>query len=127
MKAPQFALILAGVLLNAIAQLLLKAGAGTLAGVELRAGNALLIATRMLSSMPIIAGLACYVLSVVVWILALARVEVSVAYPMLSIGYVVNAVAAWWLFGENLSGARLAGIGVILVGVWLVARTSGGS
>jgi multidrug transporter EmrE-like cation transporter len=127
MKAPQFALILAGVLLNATAQLLLKAGAGTLAGVELRAGNALLIATRMLSSMPIIAGLACYVLSVVVWILALARVEVSVAYPMLSIGYVVNAVAAWWLFGENLSGARLAGIGVILVGVWLVARTSGGS
>jgi multidrug transporter EmrE-like cation transporter len=116
MKAPQFALILAGVLLNATAQLLLKAGAGTL-----------LIATRMLSSMPIIAGLACYVLSVVVWILALARVEVSVAYPMLSIGYVVNAVAAWWLFGENLSGARLAGIGVILVGVWLVARTSGGS
>jgi len=127
MKAPQFALILAGVLLNATAQLLLKAGAGTLAGVELRADNALLIATRMLSSMPIIAGLACYVLSVVVWILALARVEVSVAYPMLSIGYVVNAVAAWWLFGESLSGARLAGIGVILVGVWLVARTSGGS
>ena len=127
MKAPQFGLILAGVLLNATAQLLLKAGAGTLAGVELRAGNALLIATRMLNSMPIIAGLACYVLSVVVWILALARVEVSVAYPMLSIGYVVNAVAAWWLFGENLSGARLAGIGVILVGVWLVARTSGGS
>ena len=127
MKAPQFALILAGVLLNATAQLLLKAGAGTLAGVELRASNALLIATRMLNSMPIIAGLACYVLSVVVWILALARVEVSVAYPMLSIGYVVNAVAAWWLFGESLSGARLAGIGVILVGVWLVARTSGGS
>lgn len=127
MKGPQFALILAGVLLNAIAQLLLKAGSGTLAGVELRAANALVIAGRLLTSMPIIAGLACYVLSVVVWILALSRVEVSVAYPMLSIGYVVNALAAWWLFGENLSGARLAGIGVILVGVWLVARTSGGT
>jgi multidrug transporter EmrE-like cation transporter len=127
MKGPQLALILTGVLLNAIAQLLLKAGAGSLAGIELRAGNAVLIATRLLSSMPILAGLACYVLSVVVWILALARVEVSVAYPMLSVGYVVNALAAWWLFGENLSGARLAGIGVILLGVWLVARTSGGS
>ena len=57
-----------------------------------------------------------------VWILALSRVEVSVAYPMLSVGYVVNALAAWWLFGENLSGARLAGIGVIMLGVWLVAR-----
>lgn len=125
MKGPQLALILTGVLLNAIAQLLLKAGAGSLAGVELRASNALLIAGRLLTSMPILAGLTCYVLSVVVWILALARVEVSVAYPMLSIGYVVNALAAWWLFGENLSGARLAGIGVILLGVWLVARTSG--
>ncbi len=127
MKGAQLALILTGVLLNAIAQLLLKAGAGSLAGVELRAGNALLIATRLLSSMPILAGLTCYVLSVVVWILALTRVEVSVAYPMLSLGYVVNALAAWWLFGENLSGARLAGIGVILLGVWLVARTSGGT
>jgi multidrug transporter EmrE-like cation transporter len=127
MKGAQLALILTGVLLNAIAQLLLKAGSGSLAGIDLRAGNAVLIATRLLSSVPILAGLGCYVLSVVVWILALARVEVSVAYPMLSLGYVVNALAAWWLFGESLSGARLAGIGVILLGVWLVARTSGGT
>jgi len=127
MKAPQLALVLSGVLLNAIAQLLLKAGAGSLAGLELRPATALLIASRLVVSVPNIAGLACYALSVVLWILALVRVEVSVAYPMLSLGYVVNAVAAWWLFGENLSGARLAGIGVILVGVWLVARSSSGS
>jgi multidrug transporter EmrE-like cation transporter len=127
MKGPQLALVLTGVLLNAIAQLLLKAGAGTLADVELRAGNAMAIAGRLAFNVPIIAGLFCYALSVVVWILALARVEVSVAYPMLSLGYVVNALAAWWLFGETLSGARLAGIGIILVGVWLVARSSSGS
>ena len=127
MKGPQFALVLTGVLLNAIAQLLLKAGAGSLANVELRPSNAALIASRVIFNVPIIAGLGCYVLSVVVWILALARVEVSVAYPMLSLGYVVNALAAWWLFNESLSGARLAGIGIILVGVWLVARSSSGS
>jgi len=127
MKGPQLALVLSGVLLNAIAQLLLKAGAGSLANLEFRASNALAIAGRLVYNPPIIAGIACYALSVVVWILALARVEVSVAYPMLSVGYVVNAVAAWWLFGENLSGARIAGIGIILVGVWLVARSSGGS
>ena len=127
MKGPQLALVLTGVLLNAIAQLLLKAGAGSLANVELRVSNAAAIAGRLIFNVPIIAGLGCYVLSVVVWILALARVEVSVAYPMLSLGYVVNALAAWWLFNESLSGARLAGIGIILVGVWLVARSSGGS
>ena len=125
MKGPQLALVLTGVLLNAVAQLLLKAGAGSLAGIELRAGNALAIAGRLVLNPPIIGGLLCYAISVVVWILALSRVEVSVAYPMLSVGYVVNAFAAWWLFGENLSAARLAGIGIILVGVWLVARSSG--
>jgi multidrug transporter EmrE-like cation transporter len=42
---------------------------------------------------------------------------------MLSIGYVVNALAAWLLFAEALTPARMAGIGVIIAGVWLVARS----
>lgn len=125
MMGSQLALVLTGVLLNAVAQLLLKAGAGALADVELRVGNAALIAGRLVLNPPIIAGLFCYAISVVVWILALARVEVSVAYPMLSVGYVLNALAAWWLFGENLSATRIAGIGIILIGVWLVARSAG--
>jgi multidrug transporter EmrE-like cation transporter len=48
---------------------------------------------------------------------------VSIAYPMLSVGYIVTAVAAWYLFGENLSASRIAGIAVIIVGVALVARS----
>ena len=62
-------------------------------------------------------------ISVVVWIMALSRVEVSIAYPMLSIGYVVNAVAAYLLFGEAVGVQRLVGIGVIIVGVYIVARS----
>jgi multidrug transporter EmrE-like cation transporter len=50
-------------------------------------------------------------------------VQVSIAYPMLSIGYVLNAVAAWYLFGESVSPMRLAGIGIIVVGVYIVARS----
>jgi multidrug transporter EmrE-like cation transporter len=52
----------------------------------------------------------------------LSRTPVSVAYPMLSIGYIVNALAAWYLFAEVLTLTRLAGIGVIIVGVVLVTR-----
>jgi multidrug transporter EmrE-like cation transporter len=59
----------------------------------------------------------------VVWIVALSRVDVSVAYPMLSIGYVVNALLAMWLFGEAVSLQRWIGIGVILIGVTIVARS----
>jgi multidrug transporter EmrE-like cation transporter len=71
----------------------------------------------------ILGGLACYAISVVVWVVALSRVPVSIAYPMLSIGYVVNAIAAWQLLGESLPPLRLAGVGVIILGVFMVARS----
>jgi multidrug transporter EmrE-like cation transporter len=122
MRGADFALILTGVLLNAVAQLLLKAGARAFVGLEFSVANLWPYAERALS-VPIVVALLCYAASVVVWTLALVRVDVSVAYPMLSIGYVVNALMAWWLFGEQLTGARIAGIGVIIVGVWLVSRS----
>jgi multidrug transporter EmrE-like cation transporter len=71
----------------------------------------------------VLGGLGCYVISVLIWIMALSRVEVSIAYPMLSIGYVVNALAAWYLFGEAVTAQRMVGIGTIIVGVFLVARS----
>ena len=110
-------------LLNAGAQLLLKAGVKPLGALASTASTLLPTIGRVLTQWPILAGLACYVLSVGVWLVALSRVEVSVAYPMLSLGYVVNALAAWWLFGEALGPARCAGIALILLGVFVVART----
>ena len=106
-----FSLLLCGVLLNAGAQLLLKAGT-----------NAMPLGPALAFEPHILGGLACYVVSVVVWVVALSKVPVSIAYPMLSIGYIVNAFAAWYLFGEALSPMKLAGIGVIVLGVFMVAR-----
>lgn len=118
-----FMLVLAGVLLNAAAQLLLKAGTNAIGAFAFTAGNLVPVGIKVASNPFIVSGLGCYAVSVVVWILALSRVEVSLAYPMLSIGYVVNAVAAWYLFGEALSAQRMIGIGTIIVGVFLVARS----
>ncbi|HET7524872.1 MAG TPA: EamA family transporter [Burkholderiaceae bacterium] len=117
------ALIVTGVLLNAAAQLLLKVGVTPLGPLSVGLDNALPTALRVLSQWPVLGGLACYVVSVGVWIVGLSRVDVSVAYPMLSLGYVVNAVAAWWLLGEAVGAMRSAGVFLILCGVWLVARS----
>ncbi|MEJ2769553.1 SMR family transporter, partial [Mycetohabitans sp. B46] len=114
---------LSGVLLNTGAQLLLKAGVNAVGHFEFSAANIVPVSVRLATQWPIIGGLACYVVSVVVWILGLSRVEVSVAYPMLSLGYAVNAVAAWYLFGEVMSVQRLVGIGIILLGVVVLARS----
>lgn len=123
MNALSFSLVLLGVLLNAVAQLLLKAGTNSIGHFEFSMANALPVGVRMATQPHILAGVLCYVVSLVVWIMALSRVEVSVAYPMLSIGYVVNAAAAYFLFGEAVTLQRLLGIGVIIVGVYIVARS----
>lgn len=115
--------ILAGVTLNAGAQLLLKAGVNAVGHFDFTRANIVPIGLKLATQVPIIGGLACYVISVGVWIVGLSRVDVSVAYPMLSLGYVVNAFAAWYLFGEALSLHRLAGIAIILVGVVVLARS----
>jgi multidrug transporter EmrE-like cation transporter len=118
-----FSLVLAGVLLNATAQLLLKAGTNRVGEFAYSIANLVPIGSKLALSPYIAGGLACYVVSVVVWILALSRVPVSVAYPMLSIGYVVNALAAWALFGESLGAQKMVGIAFIIAGVFLVARS----
>lgn len=124
MNPASFALILAGVFLNAVAQLLLKAGVNNVGTFAYSAENIVPIGLKLATQWPIIGGLTCYVISVVVWILGLSRVDVSIAYPMLSLGYVLNAFGAWWLFGESMTLQRVAGIGIIIVGVYVLARSS---
>ena len=123
MNALSFSLVMTGVLLNAAAQLLLKSGTNAVGAFEFSARNVIPVGWKIATQPYILFGIGCYVISVVVWILALSRAEVSVAYPMLSIGYVVNAIAAWYLFGEAVTPLRLAGIGIIVLGVFIVARS----
>ncbi|WP_409021168.1 EamA family transporter [Caballeronia sp. LZ032] len=122
MNLISFICIIIGVSLNACAQLLLKAGVNAVGHFDFTPANIVPVGLKIATQLPIIGGLSCYVLSVVVWIVGLSRVDVSIAYPMLSLGYVVNAFAAWYLFGEVLSMQRLIGIGIILVGVVVLAR-----
>ncbi|MBS0325382.1 MAG: EamA family transporter [Proteobacteria bacterium] len=123
MSAAAFMFLVAGVLLNAAAQLLLKAGTNHLGVLTLTADNWVRTFTRMATEAHFIGGAALYAVSLVVWILGLSRVPVSIAYPMLSLGYIVNAVAAHYLLGEAVTLQRWLGIGVIVAGVWLVARS----
>ena len=123
MSAVTFALLMTGVLLNAAAQLLLKAGTNAVGRFEFTAANILPVGMKLALEPHIAGGLACYVVSVAVWIVGLSRVPVSIAYPMLSVGYIVNALAAWYLFGESLTAQKLIGIAFIVCGVFLVARS----
>jgi multidrug transporter EmrE-like cation transporter len=116
-------LLLACIALNTIAQVLLKAGVKTVGAIELTLAHIGRAATTLIFEWHIFTGLVCYVASVCIWLLVLSRTEVSIAYPMNSLGYIATAVAAWYLFGEPLTPARVGGIVVIIAGVYLVARS----
>jgi multidrug transporter EmrE-like cation transporter len=123
MSALSFSLVLFGVLLNAAAQLLIKAGTNSVGHFDFNLENVMPIGWKLATQPSILGGMVCYVISLIVWIMALSRVQVSIAYPMLSIGYVVNAIAAYFLFGEAVGMQRLLGIGIIIIGVYVVARS----
>jgi multidrug transporter EmrE-like cation transporter len=123
MNLSTFLFLLAGIFLNALAQLLLKVGTNAVGAIHLTAQNWLSTGTKLVAQLPIVGGLGCYVLSVMIWIIGLSRVEVTVAYPMLSLGYVINALGAWYFLGEAISAQRLLAIGIIVAGVALLARS----
>ena len=123
MKVSDFLILSTGVLLNALAQLGLKAAtrvSGPLvageAGVWQRGLDLLVVPSLWYA-------LCAYGLSVIVWLVGLSRVPVSQAYPLLSMGYVINIGLAWWLLGEVPNAQRVVGIGVIVLGVVLVSRS----
>jgi len=117
-----FGLIFAGVMLNAAAQILMKAGTNVIGHFAFSSENILPIGWKLATEWHIIAALCCYALSVVIWILALSRVPVSIAFPMLSMAYIVNALAAWYFLGESLNPNKAIGIGVIILGVIIISR-----
>mgnify|MGYP003645338983 FL=1 len=123
MMAKSLPLIFTGVFLNAIAQLALKAGMRQIGHFEFTPSVLWDMSWRIGTNPYVVGGLTCYVVSVAFWLLALSRVDVGFAYPMLSVGYIVTAVAAYYVFGEPLTPIRIAGIAVIMVGVFMIART----
>jgi len=122
-KLSDFGILFCGVLLNALAQLGLKAATrvtGPLVAVD---GTVWKKGLDLLAVPSLWYALSAYGLSVIVWLVGLSRVPVSQAYPLLSLGYVINIGLAWWLLGEVPNVQRVAGIGVIVLGVVLVARS----
>ena len=123
MKPVAWVSILTGVSLNAIAQILLKKAVSHGGAIDIGMRTLIQAGTRLALNPWLWAGIACYVISLAVWLIALSRVSVNVAYPMLSLGYVMAAILAWIVFGERLSTIQLMGIATIILGVFLLTRT----
>jgi len=117
-------LILAGVLLNAAAQIVIKKGMMEIGNFEFSVQNILPIGFKVMQCPYIILGILFYIVSLGLWLMVLSRVDVSYAYPMLSVGYIVAALFGKYFFGEPVGLVRWAGIIVICIGVYLITRSA---
>ncbi len=115
-------LVLTTALLNTSAQLILKAGMEKIGEFNFAINNILPIGIKIIFSPFIITGIIIYVISLALWLLLLSRVPVGVAYPMSSLGFVFNAIGAYFIFGEHLSYPQVIGILIIVFGVYLLAQ-----
>ena len=123
-------LLISSILLTSAAQIMMKTGMSGLGEVNFSWSflQQLFSAEKLYSVLIIIAGLGCYGLSMVAWIGVLTRIDLSVAYPFLSISYILVYLAALllpWL-NESLSLLRISGIVLISVGLILITRSRSG-
>lgn len=114
-------LILSSVLLNCAAQLCMRQGMLEIGEIDV--AKLFTYALVLICNLWLWLAMVCYVVSILLWIVVLSRVEVSYAYPFSSIGYVVAAIAGYMLFHEHLTLIRISGILVICLGVVLIARS----
>jgi multidrug transporter EmrE-like cation transporter len=111
-----WAVALSSISLSAFAQLLMKIGMSA----NPAENSILAVATN-----PYVAGgFAAYGIGAVLWLKVLSRVELSLAYPLVSLAFVLVAVLSWLVLGERLSASRIMGIGLIVIGVALLDALS---
>lgn len=119
------ALILVCVLLGAAGQITLKLGASSpaLAGILESGGSRINFVIRALLTPKILFGLTLYAISTMLWLQILARTPLSFAYPFISVGFIVTALFGWLALGETMSAYRVAGVMLIVTGLFLIARS----
>jgi multidrug transporter EmrE-like cation transporter len=115
--------ILFTVITNAAAQLMLKYGMVQLGPISFAGVNPVIKILQIVFSPWVFLGLSTFVISMASHLYVLSKVELSFAYPFLSLAYVLVAVFAYFVFREDLNALRIAGIGLICVGTVLIAQS----
>lgn len=115
--------ILFTVLTNAAAQIMLKKGMLAVGPLDISADGLVWTVIRVVFSPFVFLGLATFVISMASHLFVLSKVQLSYAYPFLSLAYVVVAAYSYFFFAEDLNPARIAGIGLIVAGTILIAQS----
>jgi multidrug transporter EmrE-like cation transporter len=123
MNLRQLLLILGSVGLSALAQVLFKSGMARLPP----ASSTLGLVSQLITSPAVVGGFVAYGVSACAWLFVLQKTDLSVAYPFVSLGFVLTMLAGWYLFAEPVGILRIVGTLLICAGVLVVAASARGT
>ena len=108
-------------MIDLIAVLLIVAGSlvGSFASITLKKGTNLYAVRELWKGKHLWIGLTLYGLSVVFYLLALPREELSVLYPLVSMNYLFTTLFSVHMLGEKMNKWKWYGLGGIIIGVVL--------
>jgi len=114
-------LLIFNVFLTVLGQIMLKQGVTNIGRIE---GFRELLSKfwQLILNPYIVGGVSVYGFTTFVWLVILSRVKLSIAYPMLSLGYVIAIPFSWLVFKESIPRVRIIGAIIICFGVYLVAQ-----
>lgn len=69
-------------------------------------------------------GVACYAISIFLWLAVLSKTEVSLAYPLSSVGFILTALVGYLFLNETIDLPRVAGIGLICAGILVLSQST---
>lgn len=117
-------LVLICVVFGAFGQISMKTGMRQVRQID-DASDLLDLSTivQIFSNFYVVGGLVLYMISAFLWLGALSTLDVSLMYPLLSLGYVVTAFFAMAFLGEIVTYSRWAGIALVVVGCILIMKS----
>ncbi len=118
-----FLLLLFAISLSVTGEFLLKAGMNQVGMLSLTPKGFMSGLLRAFSNPRILAGFALIFCGSLIWLAVLSRVELSWAYPMLSLGYLFVVLTSWFFLGEAFSLLRVMGTLFICLGVYFIFRS----
>jgi drug/metabolite transporter (DMT)-like permease len=121
MKMLVYVSLFSSIFLGVVAQVLIKKGLSSI--VNLDFSRVIDSYSRILFSPYVLLGLLLYFLGVFFWLYALSKVELSFAFPFISLSYVLVVFFSWFVLGETISYLRWAGVVAICLGVFLISRS----
>jgi len=120
-KMEVIALVLISVLLGVLGQLSLKQGMKKIGNFELKDFFSARI-FELVAEKFVVIGIALYAIATLLWLVVISKEELSFAYPMLAIGYILIAIFSKIFFNENVTFVRFLGILLISIGVFLLLK-----